>query len=77
MSLARQKIVLKLEWTYLNIAGKKSYGCKRNRTTSSSSLRLVILLQCIKHKICEWVEQLKMHVGYASNLEKCVDMENG
>ena len=43
-----QKIMLKLGWTYLNIAGEKSYGCKRNRTTSSSSLRLVIHLQGIK-----------------------------
>ncbi|KAM3238024.1 hypothetical protein P3L10_013054 [Capsicum annuum] len=30
-----------------------------------------------KRKICEWVEQLKMLVGHASNLGKCVDMEHG
>ena len=30
-----------------------------------------------KRKICEWVEQLKMPAGHASNLGKCVDMEHG
>ena len=29
-----------------------------------------------KRKICEWVEQLKMPAGHASNLGKCVDMEH-